>query len=70
MQPNEIKMVFNIYKSGTEDKVTICDWHCRYHIVWIPKYRYKVLKSKVGEEERKTVAGLEADYQAVYDYLS
>ncbi len=21
-------------------------WHCQYHIVWIPKYRYKVLNRK------------------------
>jgi len=30
-------------------------WHCQYHIVWVPKYRYKVLKSKIGEEVRKTI---------------
>ena len=30
-------------------------WHCQYHIVWVPKYRYKVLKGKIGEEVRKTV---------------
>jgi putative transposase len=29
--------------------------HCQYHIVWIPKYRYKVLKGKIGEEVRKTI---------------
>ncbi|MGZ8947318.1 MAG: transposase [Methylococcaceae bacterium] len=46
------------------------DWHCQYHIVWVPKYRYKVLKGKVGEEVPKTVAGLGADYQSVCDYVS
>ena len=30
-------------------------WHCQYHIVWAPKYRYKVLKGKIGEEVRKTI---------------
>ena len=30
-------------------------WHCQYHIVWVPKYRYKVLKGKICEEVRKTV---------------
>jgi putative transposase len=25
-------------------------WHCQYHIVGVPKYRYKVLKGKLGEE--------------------
>ena len=23
-------------------------WHCQYHIVWVPKYRYRVLTDKVG----------------------
>ena len=22
-------------------------WHCQYHCVWVPKYRYKVLKGKI-----------------------
>ena len=30
-------------------------WHCQYHIVWVPKYRYKVLTGKIGEEVRKTI---------------
>jgi putative transposase len=30
-------------------------WHCQYHIIWIPKYRYKVLKGKIAEEVRKTI---------------
>ena len=25
-------------------------WHCQYHIVWVPKYRYRVLNGKVSEE--------------------
>jgi len=29
-------------------------WHCQYHIVWISKYRYKVLRGKIGEV-RKTI---------------
>ena len=23
-------------------------WHCQYHIVWVPKYRFRVLEGKVG----------------------
>ena len=30
-------------------------WHCQYHIVWVPTYRCKVLKGKIGEEVRKTI---------------
>jgi putative transposase len=25
-------------------------WHCQYHIVWIPKYRFKLLTDKVAQE--------------------
>ena len=25
-------------------------WHCQYHIVWVPKYRYRILKGPVGIE--------------------
>ena len=25
-------------------------WHCQYHIVWVPKYRYRILDGKIAEE--------------------
>jgi len=25
-------------------------WHCQYHIVWVPKYRYRVLTGAVKRE--------------------
>ena len=24
--------------------------HCQYHVVWVPKYRYRILKGAVGRE--------------------
>ena len=24
-------------------------WHCQYHIVWVPKYRYRILSGKVAQ---------------------
>ena len=30
-------------------------WHCPYHLVWVPKYRYRVLEGQVGEEVTKCV---------------
>ncbi|MDF1579755.1 MAG: transposase [Desulfuromonadales bacterium] len=24
-------------------------WHCQYHIVWVPKYRFRILQGKVKE---------------------
>ena len=37
------------------EKLSHVIWHCQYHIVWIPKYRYKVLNGKIKEEIRKTI---------------
>ena len=25
-------------------------WHCQYHIVWVPKYRYRVLEGEIARE--------------------
>ena len=30
-------------------------WHCQYHLVWAPKYRYKILTGSVGEEVRTCI---------------
>jgi putative transposase len=30
-------------------------WHCQYHIVWVSKYRYNVLKGKVGFEVSNSI---------------
>jgi len=30
-------------------------WYCQYHIVWVPKYRYRVLTGKVGQEVERCV---------------
>ena len=30
-------------------------WHCQYHIVWVPKYRYRMLTGKVGREVAITI---------------
>lgn len=27
-------------------------WHCQYNIVWVPKYRYKVLSGENGKYTR------------------
>jgi putative transposase len=28
------------------EKLTHVFWHCQYHIVWVPEYRFRVLKYK------------------------
>ena len=25
-------------------------WHCQYHVVWVPKYRFRILRDEVAEE--------------------
>lgn len=30
-------------------------WCCEYHIVWVPKYRFRVLQGEVSEEVKKTI---------------
>ena len=25
-------------------------WHCKYHIVWVPKYRLRILEGKIAQE--------------------
>ncbi len=25
-------------------------WHCQYHLVWVPKYRYKILEGEMKNE--------------------
>lgn len=30
-------------------KLTHVIWHCQYHIVWIPKYRYRVMNGPLAE---------------------
>jgi len=30
-------------------------WHCQYHIVWVPKYRFRVLKGNIAREVENCV---------------
>ena len=30
-------------------KISQTLWHCQYHIVWVPKYRYRILTGKVAD---------------------
>ncbi len=32
------------------NKLSHAIWHSKYHVVWTPKYRYKVLKGVIKEE--------------------
>ena len=30
-------------------------WHCQYHIVWVPKYRYRVLSGDIAREVKNCI---------------
>jgi len=30
-------------------------WHCQYHIVWVPKYRYRVLTGPIAMEVNRCI---------------
>lgn len=32
------------------EKLSHVLWHCQYHIVWVPKYRYRVLTGRIADE--------------------
>ena len=30
-------------------------WHCQYHLVWVPKYRYKILRDNLRLEVERCI---------------
>jgi len=53
-------------------------WHCQYHMVWVPKYPYRILTGKVAVEvsncirafsEQKDCEILELNVQADHVHL-
>ena len=53
-------------------------WHCQYHIVWVPKYRHRILTGRVGNEvsncirafsEQKEVEVIEMNVQPDHVHL-
>ena len=30
-------------------------WRCQYHIVWTPKYRFRILRNKVGKDVYRSI---------------
>jgi len=33
-------------------------WHCQYHIVWVPKYRYRILDGHIAHEVEYAIRSL------------
>ncbi len=36
-------------------KLSYTLWHCQYHIVWCPKYRFRVFEGKIKEEVEECI---------------
>ena len=41
-------------------KLTQTIWHCQYHIIWVPKYRFRILSGKVGLEVERCIRAFSA----------
>ena len=41
-------------------KLTHTLWYCQYHIVWTPKYRFKILTGPLAEEVESCILGFSA----------
>ncbi len=39
-------------------------WHCQYHLVWVPKYRYRVMVGSVGDEVKDCVRTYCSQYES------
>ena len=39
-------------------------WHCQYHIVWVPKYRFRMLTGAVGQEVERCIRSFSEQQQA------
>ena len=37
------------------EKLTHVIWHCQYHIVWVPKYRFRILTGAVKAEVHNSI---------------
>ena len=33
-------------------------WQCKYHVVWCPKYRYRILRGEIGKSVRDIIRQL------------
>jgi REP-associated tyrosine transposase len=39
-------------------------WHCQYHIIWVPKYRFRILTGKVGQDVGNCIRTFSAQLNA------
>jgi len=45
-------------------------WHCQYHIVWVPKYRFRILTGPVAKEVNRCIRAFSEQQSAEIVELS
>ncbi len=45
-------------------------WSCRYHLVWTPKYRYRILKGEIREEVISCIRGFTERQHCIIEELN
>ena len=45
-------------------------WHCSYHIVWTPKYRYRILKGKIKKEVEECLRSFSTQKKCIIEELN
>ena len=45
-------------------------WHCSYHIVWTPKYRYRILKGKIKKEVEECLRSFSSQKKCIIEELN
>ena len=43
---------------GRFKKMSQSIWSCQYHIVWVPKYRYRVLSGEIAQDTENLIRAL------------
>jgi putative transposase len=45
-------------------------WHCQYHIVWTPKYRYRIISGKLATDVENCVRAFSEKLRCEIDELN
>ena len=45
-------------------------WHCQYHIVWVPKYRFRILTGEIAIETRESIQAMSEQHKCEVQELN
>jgi len=45
-------------------------WHCKYHIIFVPKYRYKILKDAISIQLKERIYQISRQLGCIVDELN